>query len=93
MFLSTKDGSTTSKEELAKQLQYLYNRVYILENAAKKGGGDGYAAKIKAPKPEPYEGGRDNVQTFLTQMSAYLHINETLFSKEAEKVMCVGGML
>jgi hypothetical protein len=26
-------------------------------------------------------------------MSAYLHINETLFSKEAEKVMCVGGML
>jgi hypothetical protein len=92
MFSSTKDGSTTSKEEFAKQLQYLYNRVHTLENAVKKEGGDGHVAKIKAPKLEPYEGGRDNVQTFLTQMSAYLYVNEALFSKEAEKVMCVGGM-
>ena len=94
MSSSTKDGSATSKEELAKHIQHLYAKINTLEGAAKKGGGgDGHAAKIKAPKPEPYEGGRDNVQTFLTQMSAYLHVNEALFSKEAEKVMCAGGML
>jgi hypothetical protein len=26
-------------------------------------------------------------------MSAYLYVNEALFSKEVEKVMCAGGML
>jgi hypothetical protein len=64
-----------------------------LEGAAKKGGGgDRHAAKIKAPKPEPYEGGYNNVQTFLTQISAYLHVNEALFSKETEKVIYIEGM-
>jgi hypothetical protein len=93
MSSSTKDGSATSKEELVKHIQHLYAKINTLEGVAKKGGGgDRHAAKIKAPKPEPYEGGRNNVQTFLTQMSTYLHVNEALFNKEAEKVMCAGGM-
>lgn len=87
---STKEGSTASKEDLGKHIQYLYNKINSLEEAKNN---SGHHAKIKAPKPDTYEGSREGVQTFLTQLSAYLYVNNDSFTNEGEKVMCAGGLL
>ena len=55
--------------------------------------GGGSDTKIKAPRPEPYDGNREGNQAFITQIDAYLMVNRASFVQEFEKVLCVGGLL
>ena len=86
---STTSAPSASKEDLANMIMQLRSEI---ENLKARGPGDS-SNKIKAPKPEPYDGNREGVQAFITQMDAYLIINKGSFSYEYEKVLCIGGLL
>ena len=49
--------------------------------------------KIKAPRPEQYDGNREGVQAFITQLTAYLMVNDAFFEDDSEKVLCAAGFL
>lgn len=57
------------------------------------GGGSGDAAKVKAPRPEPYDGNREGVQAFITQLRAYIHAHEAKFTNVGDETSCAGGLL
>jgi hypothetical protein len=78
-----------SKEDLGNMVMQLRAEI---EHLKARGSGDG-GAKIKAPRPEPYDGNREGVQAFITQMDAYLMVNRASMTQEFEKVLCVGGLL
>jgi hypothetical protein len=78
-----------SKEDLGNMVMQLRAEI---EHLKARGSGDG-GAKIKVPRPEPYDGNREGVQAFITQMDAYLMVNRASITQEFEKVLCVGGLL
>jgi hypothetical protein len=86
---STSSVAGASKEDLANMIIALQTEVNSLKARAPADAN----AKIKAPKPEPYDGNREGVQAFITQMDAYLMVNRASFPHEYEKVLCVGGLL
>lgn len=46
----------------------------------------------KFPKPEPYDGVKGDVRSFLTQAKAYLRVNQTI-TGAAGQIMCIGNLL
>jgi hypothetical protein len=105
--MSTSKAPVTSKEDLAKLVMQLQADLAIVkERAASKADleevretktGDPrmteHATKIKAPRPELYDGSKETLRSFITQADAYLWVNQKVFSFEYERVMCVAGLL
>jgi hypothetical protein len=105
--MSTSKAPVTSKEDLAKLVMQLQADLAIVkERAASKADleevretktGDPrmteHATKIKAPRPELYDGAKETLRSFITQADAYLWVNQKVFSFEYERVMCVAGLL
>src|SRR5690242_8891801 len=89
---STKETPSASKEELAAMIMQLKQELDQLKAANSPSAG-GYAAKIKAPRPEAYDGNREGLQAFITQCDAYLSVNDKAFEYECDRVLCVAGML
>ncbi len=52
-----------------------------------------YTAKIKASNPEPYDSNREGVQAFVTQIEAYLIVNNKSFNNEWERILYIRGLL
>jgi Retrotransposon gag protein/Zinc knuckle len=46
----------------------------------------------KFPKPEPYDGQKGNVRSFLTQAKAYLRVNSAITGPAAQ-ILCIGNLL
>ncbi|KAH8172318.1 hypothetical protein LIA77_06573 [Sarocladium implicatum] len=46
----------------------------------------------KFPTPEPYDGVRGDVRSFLTQAKAYLMVNQTI-NTATGKILCIGNLL
>jgi hypothetical protein len=42
-------------------------------------------ARIKAPRPEPYDGNRVGVQAFITHAGAYIMVNDYSFLKALQR--------
>jgi hypothetical protein len=99
---SKSSAPTATKEELASMVMRLKRELdetreqFQAQLEARPAGeakDTGYATKIKAPRPESYDGNKETLQAFITQTEAYLMINSKIFALEYERVLCVAGML
>ncbi|OAA54381.1 gag protein [Akanthomyces lecanii RCEF 1005] len=89
--MSTASGSTTNPAQhmaqMRQQIEALTAQIQSLQanNSAT-------LTLPKFPKPEPFDGTRGDVRTFLTQAKAYLRVNTTI-SNPAAQILCIGNLL
>lgn len=89
--MSTASGNTTTPAQdmaqMRQQIEALTAQVQTLQT-----GNAGVLTLPKFPKPEPFDGTKGDVRTFLTQAKAYLRVNTTI-SNPAAKILCIGNLL
>jgi hypothetical protein len=83
---SAKDVGSYSKEQMMEVIKGLQEKLRHND-----GGGSG--KDLKFPRPLPYDGENGDVQSFLTQVQAYLFMSEAGFKHNHERVLYAGGLL
>ncbi|XWX00659.1 hypothetical protein V2A60_008680 [Cordyceps javanica] len=91
--MSTASGATTNPgqamQAMRQQIEAMTAQIQALQ--ANNNGG-GALTLPKFPKPEPFDGMKGDVRTFLTQAKAYLRVNTTIANSTAQ-ILCIGNLL
>ncbi len=89
--MSTTSGNTTNPAQvmtqMREQIELLTAQVRTMQT-----NNTGTLTLPKFPKPEPFDGTKGDVRTFLTQAKAYLRVNTTI-ANPAAKILCIGNLL
>ena len=76
-------------QQQAAQIQELMTAIGLLQAGASAGGG----TRAKMATPEKYEGGREGLRPFLTNMELYCRFNQHTFPSDQDKILAVGTFL
>jgi hypothetical protein len=89
--MSTASGTTTTPAQVMAQMRQQIEAL-TAQVQTMQAGNAGVLTLPKFPKPEPFDGVKGDVRTFLTQAKAYLRVNTTI-TNPAAQILCIGNLL
>lgn len=89
--MSTASGNTTNPAQLVGQMRQQIEAL-TAQVQSMQAGNVGTLTLPKFPKPDPFDGTKGDVRTFLTQAKAYLRVNTTI-TNPAAQILTIGNLL